>query len=42
MTLEEGINALKKIDEGKSYCRAVSSELGVGKTQIQAIVEGKG
>ena len=35
MTLEEGFNALKKIDEGKS-------ELGVGKTQIQAIVEGKG
>ena len=38
VTQEERINALKKIDEGKS-CRAVSSELGVGKTQIQAIVK---
>ena len=38
MTLETRINALKKVDEGKS-CRAISSELGAGKTQIQAIVK---
>ena len=29
---------LKKVDEGKS-CRAVSNELGVGKTQVQTIVK---
>ena len=29
---------LKKIDGGKS-CRAVSSKLGVGKTQVQTIVK---
>ena len=38
MTLEERINALKKIDKVKSS-HAVSSELGVGKTLIQAIVK---
>ena len=38
MSLKERINVLKKIDEGKS-CHAISSELGVGKTQIQAIVK---
>ena len=32
------MNVLKKIDEGKS-CRSVSSELGVGKTQVQTIVK---
>ncbi|KAL5486940.1 hypothetical protein EMCRGX_G019483 [Ephydatia muelleri] len=38
MILEDRINALKKIDKGKSR-RAVSSKLGVGKTQIQVIVK---
>lgn len=34
LTLEERVKVLKKVDEGKS-CRAISSELGVGKTQVQ-------
>ena len=38
MTVEDRINALKKIDKVKSR-RAVSSKLGVGKTQIQVIVK---
>ncbi len=32
------MSVLKKIDEGKSY-RAVSTEIGVEKTQIQTIVK---
>ena len=38
LSLEERVKVLKKIDEGKS-CRAVSIELGVGKTQVQSIVK---
>ena len=38
LSLEERVDVLKKIDEGKS-CRAVASEHGVGKTQVQTIVE---
>ena len=38
LSLEERVNVLKKIDEGKS-CRAASTELGVGKTQVQTIVK---
>lgn len=34
LSVEERVNVLKKIDEGKS-CQEVSSELGVGKTQVQ-------
>ena len=38
LSLEERVNVLKKIDKGKS-CPAVSSELGIRKTQIQTIVK---
>ena len=38
LRLKERVNILKKIDEGKSR-RAVLSELGVGKTQVQTIVK---
>ena len=38
LSLEERVHVLKKIDEGKS-CYAVSSELGIGKAQVQTIVK---
>ena len=38
VSLEERVHVLKKIDKEKS-CRAVSSELGIGKTQVQTIVK---
>ena len=38
LSLEERVSVLKKVEEGKS-CRAVSNELGVGKTQVQTIVK---
>lgn len=38
LNLDEKVNALKKTDEGRS-CRAVSSELGIGITQVQTIVK---
>ena len=38
LTLEERVSVIKKSDSGKA-CRAIAAELGVGKTQIQTIMQ---
>ncbi len=40
LTLEERVSVIKKADSGTS-CRAIASEFGVGKTQVQIIVKEK-